>query len=117
MTTLGKWIVGLVVAVPTAVVGACVWVLAQNDNGRMEAEQARAVVVSGKHWQEVLEGLAPLPRTTLTCKELTGEPKAPCRAAWVTSYGKGWLSSGYSFRVTFVDGRVESASSPEYTEW
>ena len=117
VTRLGRWSTAVVVGVPTAVVVACMWLFAKNASGRSEAERARAVVSSDKPWQEVLDGLASLPRTTLRCHELTGKVEAPCKAASVTSYGKGWLPSGYSFRVTFVDGRVESATVPEYTEW
>ena len=95
----------------------CVWFFVQGDNGRGEASQARAVVTIGKPWQDVLDGLSALPRTTLTCHELTPEREAPCTVASVTSHGTGWLSSGYFFRVKFVEGRVTSATEPEYTEW
>jgi hypothetical protein len=117
MTLSGKLIVSSIVLWLATAVGAGIWIVAQSDDGRAEAERAHALVTIGKNWRNVVEDLPSLPRTLLTCQELTGDLAAPCKTAWVRSSGKMLGSmSGFSFGVTFVDGRVMSTTRPEYDD-
>jgi hypothetical protein len=117
MTAVSKLLVGSVLLLVTTGVFAGIGVVILSDDGHSEAEQAHALMANGKRWEDVIEDLSSLPRTSLMCQELTGDLAAPCNAAWVRSSGRMLgSSSGYAFRVTFAGGRVVSATQPEYDD-